>query len=116
MSCISHYQGDVLVIYPQDRRIDEEIARALHTETKGLVLSAKHRKVLFNFEHVTYVCSEMLGTLVRHYRLCRSDAIGLKFCCFSPVVVEIIKLAGMDRLLSIYKTEAEALRAFAAED
>jgi anti-anti-sigma factor len=112
MSCFSHYHGEVLVIYPQDRRIDEEIARALLAELKGLVLGVKHRKVLINFENVTYVCSEMLGTLVRINSLCRSDAIALKFCGFAPVVKEIMKLSGMDRLLSTYGSETEALDAF----
>lgn len=93
MSCLSHYHGEVLVICPQDLRIDEQIARARQTEIKGLIGGAKHRKVLLNFENVSYVCSEMLGSLVRIVHHCRSEAITIKFCGLSG---EMLDQAGLD--------------------
>lgn len=116
MSCFSHYHGEILVIYPQDRRIDEDTARLLYTEIKELVLGAKHAKVLINFENVTFMGSEMLGSIVRINKLCRTDSIRLKFCGFAKVVQEVIKLSGLDRLLSTHATEAEAIPAFDNQD
>ena len=52
--CLSNYVGDVLVVYPQARRINEEVARGIHLELKELIAHVKHRKVIVNFENVEF--------------------------------------------------------------
>ena len=109
---LSHYVAEVLVIYPQGKRLTAEDSRQFHEELKQLIASAKHKKVLVNFENIDYVPSEMLGVLLRVNRTCRADEVRLVFCGFSPIVKEIVKLSGLERVLEIYAREPEALQAF----
>lgn len=111
--CVSLYVGEVLIIYPQGKRITtDEDAQHYLVEFKKLIASAKHQKVLINFENVEFVSSAMLGVIVRVNNQCRVDGVILKFCCFSKVIKDIIRIAALHRLLEIYDTEAEALAAF----
>lgn len=109
---LSHYVGEVLVIYPQGKRLTAEDSRQFHAELMQLIAGAKHKKVLVNFENIDYVPSEMLGVLLRVNKNCRVDEIRLVFCCFSTIVKEIVKLSGLERVLEIYAREPEALQAF----
>ena len=54
----------------------------------------------------------MIGQIVRLHKQCKKDKIHLKLCSISPNIMEVFTLMRLNKLLEIYKNQAEALEAF----
>jgi len=66
------------------------------------------RRVLLDFAHVTFIDSSGLGVLVRSHR--QAEANGAVFAVVhpSPHTRKLIRVLGLDRLLSIFDSQEQA--------
>lgn len=71
----------------------------------------KATRVLMDFSDVDYLSSAGMRLLLAASKKLKAKQGHLVFCCMDDDVMEIIKMAGFDKILSIYKTEEEALKA-----
>lgn len=103
----------VVVTFAESKILDESVIRQIGEEFKSLTTeAAAERKLLVRFDRVTFMSSSMLGQVMRLAKQCKADKVDLKLSDIAPSIMEVFKITRMDKLLSIYATEAEALKAF----
>ena len=66
--------------------------------------------LIIDLSRVTYMDSSGIATLVEGLQLSNEYHTKLKLTGLSQVVIEVLQLARLERVFSIYRTEEEALR------
>jgi anti-anti-sigma factor len=73
----------------------------------------KSKMILIDFAEVDYLSSAGMRLLLSATKKIKAKNGKLVFCAIDEDVMEIMKMAGFDRILTIYATEKEALAALA---
>ncbi|HEV2970882.1 MAG TPA: STAS domain-containing protein [Pirellulales bacterium] len=103
----------VMVTFTNFKILDESVIRNIGAEFDKLTTeAAAERKLLLNFDRVTFMSSAMIGQIMKLYKKAKADGIALKLCCIDPTIMEVFKITRLDKLLDIRKTEADAIAAF----
>ncbi|MFI5334859.1 MAG: STAS domain-containing protein [Chlamydiales bacterium] len=74
-------------------------------------LEKEKQKLLIDFSKITYLSSAGMRLLLSATKKLKARGGKLVFSAMSDDVMKIIKMAGFERILEIYSTEAEALKA-----
>jgi anti-anti-sigma factor len=82
----------------------------LNESLLGVLESHKTRSWVIDLSKVNYLGSAMLGMMVNFRQRVNSVKGRLVICGVSPRLLEIIRTCCMDRLFSIAKTRAEAIK------
>jgi anti-anti-sigma factor len=87
-----------------------QVAEAASAQLTSLVPELGPRRLLVDFENVRSLTSLMLGELVRLHRVV--DAAGGRLALFnlSPSLRGILEVTRLNRILSLYDNESDALR------
>lgn len=93
-----------------DGRIDATSTPILEKKIAPL-LEKQKQLVLIDFSKVDYLSSAGMRLLLSASKKLKAHGGKCLFCSMHEDVMEIIKMAGFERILSIYSTEAEALKA-----
>jgi len=89
---------------------EEDVVRDLGDQLHGLVEHG-HTRMLLNFGGVRYMSCAMLGKVARlHLRIERARG-RLGLCGFDPILKDMLRICGLDRVLETYGDEDEALDA-----
>ncbi len=81
-------------------------------ELQEAAAQAVHKKLLLNFENVSFMSSDMIRKLVMLDKTCKTSSIQLRLCNLAPNVREIFKITKLDKMFSIEGNKAEALASF----
>ncbi len=100
---------EIHVIAPEGR-LDALGARSAWTELEPLTREPFVR-VLIDLSETRYVSSDGLRVMLRASKAVKQNEGKLVLCCLSPRLLEIIDMAGLDRILEIYPTRTSAQRA-----
>jgi len=73
-----------------------------HTSKEGT-------KILLDFSRIEYLSSAGMRLLLSASKKAKASGGVVAFCSLNEDVMEIIKMAGFERILQIYSTEQEAL-------
>jgi len=92
-------------------RLDAASAPILENKLSELIAANKKQLVL-DFAKVDYLSSAGMRLLLSTTKKLKASEGKLHFCSINEEVMEIIKMAGFERILSIFPTEQEALSAF----
>lgn len=92
-------------------RLDAASAPILENKLSEIIDGGKKLMVL-DFAKVDYLSSAGMRLLLSTTKKLKAEGGKLHFCSISEEVMEIIKMAGFERILSIFPTEQEALKAF----
>ena len=105
---------DVIVVtFKMANIVDEPTIRKIGAEFEKLTLeSTVHRKLLLNFQGVTFLGSYMISQIMRLHKMCQKDQVTLKLCNISPKIYEVFQITMLHKVLSIYDTVGKALSAF----
>lgn len=98
----------ISVVRPHGR-LDALGARGLLSELEPLTQGPNH--VLVDLGDARYISSDGLRVLVRAHRALEEKGGQLALCCLSPRLIEIVTMAGLDRILDIHPTAGAARRA-----
>jgi len=110
---MSQKNRGVLVVYVnQPKLLERSVINEVSKELRGMVDLAEQHMLLVNFQHVRFMSSAMLGNLVLLYKDCKKNKINLKVSNVHKDIVEIFKIAGMDKLFKVYGDENGAMLAF----
>jgi anti-sigma B factor antagonist/stage II sporulation protein AA (anti-sigma F factor antagonist) len=101
-----HGDKQVLIL---DGRVDTTTTPSLEKELNHL-LEAKHKKVILDFGKVDYLSSAGLRLLLSSTKKFQSHGGQLSLCDIGEEVMEIMKMAGFERVLLIYPNLHEALK------
>lgn len=94
-----------------DGRLDAASAPILENKLNELIAGEK-KQIVLDFAKVDYLSSAGMRLLLSTTKKLNLNQGKLHFCCVNEDVMEIIKMAGFERILSIFPTEKEALKAF----
>ena len=98
--------NDIIEFKPRGR-LDALGARALWSELEPLTRVPQTR-VLVDLSETRYSSSEGLRVLIRASRSMQQRGGKLVLCCAGARLLEIISMAGLDRILEIHPTAADA--------
>ena len=88
--------------------IDSADSNDLRTFLDDLI-EAGQRRLVLDISDMDFIVSMGLGILVQTYTRLRRDDGFLRLAAPQPAILRIIKTTGLDRLLSIYDSLAQAL-------
>ena len=69
-------------------------------------------RILLDFGNVEYLSSAGIRLMLSSSKKLNSKGGGLMFCSINDLVMEIIKMAGFEKILLIYPNESDALNYF----
>jgi anti-anti-sigma factor len=99
------WEVDVMTVFG---RVDAE--RAPEVESAGRnVLATPYQKLLINMSAVDYLSSAGLCTLLRLAKLAETNHGRLFICSPAPSALQILKLSGFDKILTIRDSVQDAL-------
>ncbi len=105
--------GEVLVVGFLDSKIlDSQRIEQVGRELQDIVPGAIHKKLLLNFNGVSFMSSAMITKLVMLNKTCKAQSVNLKFCEVSPNVLEVFKITKLNKLFDIQGEEDKALASF----
>ncbi len=101
--------SEIVTVKPTGR-LDALTARALWDELEPLT-RLPHARVLADMSATRYLSSDGLRVLIRAHRGIQNNHGKMVLCCLSERLVEIISMAGIDRILEIQPTVQAARQA-----
>jgi anti-sigma B factor antagonist/stage II sporulation protein AA (anti-sigma F factor antagonist) len=104
--------GEVLMVRLEERL---DAASSPMVERKiNTFIEAGHRKLLLNFASVGYLSSAGMRVLLTLSKKLHGLQGKMVICEVKEEVMEVVRMAGFDRILDILPNEMEALRALSA--
>lgn len=99
-------RAESLVIHVNGE-IDHHSAVKVRTEIDERILSERPQKVLMELSQVDFMDSSGLGLIMGRFALLKKYGATLAVLDPSPAVMKMIKLAGMERMITILKTKGK---------
>lgn len=111
MTMLSRTHKDITILHPEGKIVlgegDQELG-----ETVGHFLDKGTRKMLINFERVSYLDSSGVGELVGCYTAVKNAGGELRICCLNARISSLIKMTSLHSVFVVSDTEDEALAGF----
>ena len=99
------------VVGLEGRVVLGEESNALREQVKSM-LAAGQKKIVLNMDHVTYIDSAGLGTLVAAHHSARTQGASLKLSNLGSRFQEILQVTKLLTVFEVYDSEAAAVRSF----
>jgi anti-sigma B factor antagonist len=107
----SRTEKDVTLLYPEGKITlgdgDQELGEAVRQ-----TLNAGAKKIIINFEKVSYLDSSGVGELVGCFTSIKNKQGELRICGMNNRIFSLIKMTSLHSVFSVVDTEAEALTNF----
>lgn len=104
---------DVLVVYIPDQRLNSETRiESLPAELIMLINRTGIPKILPGFRQGRLMGSAMIGKVIQLNRTCRETQTDFRICDLNRNLMEVFLVMKLDRILKLYETEPQAIRAF----
>ncbi len=108
-------ERDVMVVrFGEHRILDELTVNKLSEELYQVAERPDCRKLLLNFASVEHLTTLMLGKLMMLRRKMEAKGGRFALCDLEPRVREVVATTNLDKIITIYESEGEAIRAMAA--
>ena len=101
----------VSVVALDGRIVLGEESNALREKVKSLIAEGK-KKIVINMEHVTFIDSAGLGTLVAAHHSVKTQGASLRLCHLGSKFQEVLQITKLLTVFDVYNTEAEAVASF----
>ena len=100
-----------VVEFKLDSLMDPLILERLGTDLYRLIDEEDRRRIIFDFEKVQYVSSQAIGiVMAMRKRLGLLKNSRLVLCSLSDKLQQLIKITGLEKLLTIKPTQKEAIK------
>lgn len=106
--------GDATVIRVQTARVIYPLLPTLVEKTKEAVERGA-RSLVLDLQAVSYIDSATIGCIMDIYRLAKDQGGGLHILAPQARVETMLSMAGVHKIVPIFREEEEAIRAFAQE-
>jgi anti-anti-sigma factor len=104
------HDNGVLILYLTGR-LDATTSGPLQKEISELITSGEHR-LLINFSQLDYISSAGLRVLIITLKSLKTHQGQLLICNMGEAILEVLKVAGFTKILTIEETEEQALTKF----
>ena len=109
---VSREKDDVLVVgFTSQAIVADALISKIGKEFRRLV-DRSGPKLLLDFRGVRHMSSAMINQILLLYQNCSEAKIQLKLCNLDPELKEVFSATGLNKLLKMYDSEADALAAF----
>lgn len=101
--------GDVLIVVPQQQRIDASSAK----DFKGMMvdwINEGNQTIVLDLQNVDFIDSSGLGAIVSCHKSLSGQG-ALIICSVSGIVASLFQLTRMNRVFRIFQSQDEALAA-----
>lgn len=105
---ISAEEIDKIILLRLLGRLDASSSPLLQNRL-NVLLKEKHKLILLDFSNIDYLSSAGLRVLLSFTKKYLENKKRLAIFSVTEDVLDIIKLTGFDKILSIYKNEKEAI-------
>lgn len=105
--------GAVTLIRIQSSRVTYPLLPALVEKTKAEV-TAGARSLVLDLSAVSYIDSATIGCIMDIYRLAKDQGGALHILAPQARVETMLSMAGVHKIIPIFREEDEAVKAFAA--
>lgn len=112
MEVIVEKIGDVAVVTPQGTYLD--VSNAKEFKRNAVPTLKTNSVVVFDLSHLRFVDSTGIGVILGCLRELNNADGDLKLCGVSKPVRALFELVRMHRILEIFNTKEDAVRAFQA--
>ena len=103
--------GDVGVAnFLTSQVLDELNVQQLGQELNDLVDKEYMINLVVNFNKIKFLSSAVLGKLISLNKKIASQKGRLAFCCINPDIMQVFKITRLDKLISIYDDEDDAVK------
>ena len=106
--------GDATIIRIQTERVIYPLLPALVGKTKEEIAGGA-RSLVLDLQAVSYIDSATIGCIMDIYRLAKDHGGGLHILAPQARVETMLSMAGVHKIVPIFREEDEAVRAFATE-
>ena len=106
--------GDATVIRIQTARVVYPLLPTLLAKTREAV-DAGSRSLVLDLQAVSYIDSATIGCIMDIYRLAKDHGGGLHILAPQSRVETMLSMAGVHRIVPIFREEDEAVKGFAPE-
>ncbi len=111
MKITTRTHQDVTILYPEGKITlgdgDQELGEAVRT-----TLEQGARKLIINFDKVSYLDSSGVGELVGCYTSIKNRGGEMKICGMNTRIFGLIKMTSLHSVFEVKDTEEEALAGF----
>jgi anti-sigma B factor antagonist len=111
MKITTRTHQDVTILYPEGKITlgdgDQELGEAVRT-----TLEQGARKLVINFDKVSYLDSSGVGELVGCYTSIKNRGGEMKICGMNTRIFGLIKMTSLHSVFEVKDTEEEALAGF----
>ena len=101
-------KGEELVVHVGGE-IDHHSAVGVRTEVDARIIATSPKRVLLELSAVDFMDSSGLGLIMGRFALIKKYGGTLSLLDPSPAVMKMMKLAGMDRMVTILKTKVKGI-------
>ncbi len=109
---VSQERDDVLVVgFSAQTIVADSLVDKIGREFLKLVDIAGP-KLLLDFRGVKHISSSMINQVLLLHQNCTSAKVRLKLCNLDPELKEVLTTTGLNKILSLYDTPADAIAAF----
>jgi anti-sigma B factor antagonist len=109
---VSQERDDVLIVgFASQTIVADSLVDKVGREFLKLV-DVVGPKLLLDFRGVKHISSAMINQILLLHQNCASAKVRLKLCNLNPEIKEVLTTTGLNKLLSVHDTQAEALAAF----
>jgi len=107
MKMQNHTKEELLIIKPEEKRLDAKIAMEFKENLVKLIKEGQ-KNILINLEEVEFIDSSGLGAIVAGLKNAKPDG-ELMLCGLQPAVKSLIELTRLNKIFQIYLNEKDAL-------
>jgi anti-anti-sigma factor len=111
MQLVLEQSGDVHIVRVKEAKLTYPVLSPFLAEVREIIEDGA-RKLVIDLEAVTYIESASISCLINIYWLLKDRDGALKLSGLRPRVETVVLMTGVQRVLDIYREEAEALLAF----
>lgn len=105
------HRGPVTTVAPVGD-MDADTASAVATALSELI-DAGVRRIVVDGTRLDYLSSDGLGCIIQHVQFLRETEGDLKLACFHGKAAIIVELLGLDKIIQVFSSLADAIAAFA---
>lgn len=107
-------KGNILVVRPEGE-LDLTAAETFRKKVDEAMAASGALHLLIALEKVEFIDSSGLGAILGRYKQVTDRKGRVALAGASPAVKRVLELAGLPRIMKLYREEKEALREMAAE-
>ena len=106
---ISYEEKEDTLVVHIGGEIDHHSAVEVRTEVDARIIATSPARVLLELSRVDFMDSSGLGLIMGRFALIKKYGGTLSLLDPSPAVMKMMKLAGMDRMVTILKTKVKGI-------